>query len=122
MVFHSLVAWCIYALYIPVLIIALISADYVVRRAVWRRRKRQGKGDPGFCPSVYDMGATLEFLQVFYRPSMAYVQEAKHEADENADQDDNGDPNSPQARLRHFHRQLRRIRHGKPVDTLQWRL
>jgi hypothetical protein len=68
------------------------------------------------------MGATLEFLQVFYRPSMAYVQEAKHEADENADQDDNGDPNSPQARLRHFHRQLRRIRHGKPVDTLQWRL
>jgi hypothetical protein len=53
---------------------------------------------------------------------MAYVQEAKHEADENADQDDNGDPNSPQARLRHFHRQLRRIRHGKSVDTLQWRL
>ena len=122
MVFHSLVAWCVYALDIPVLIIAMIVVDYVVRRAVWRRRKRQGKGNPGFCPSIYDVGTTMEFLQVFYRPSMAYVLEAKQEAEEDAEEDDNGDPNSPQARLRHFHRQLRQIRRGDPVDRLEWRL
>lgn len=122
MSFHTFLAWCVYALYIPFLLIALIVADYIVRRAVWRRRKRRGKGNPGFCPSVYELGTAFEFLQVFYRPNLAYVLEAKQEAEEDADEDDNGDPNSPQARLRHFHRQLRRIRRGERVDRLEWRM
>ena len=39
--------------------------------------------------------------------------------DEAADRDDTADPDTP---LRYFHRQLRRIRQGKPVESLVLRL
>jgi hypothetical protein len=53
---------------------------------------------------------------------MAYVVEARQDADEDADEDDNGDTDTPAARMRHFHRQLRRIRRGDPVDRLVLRM
>lgn len=119
---HTLVAWCVYLFNIPFLIIVMIVFHYVTRRGLWSWRKRRGAKNPGYCPSIYEVGKSLDFLQVLYRPSMAYVLEAERQAKEDADEDDNGDPNSPQARLKHFHRQLTRIRRGDPVDRLQWRL
>lgn len=59
----------------------------------------------------------FQFMQVFHRPSMAYVLEAKQ--DEDADEDDQGDPDTP---TKHLHRQLRRIRRGEQIDTLVLRL
>jgi hypothetical protein len=56
-------------------------------------------------------------MEEFYRPSVACVIEAKLEED--VDEDENGDPDTP---LKHFHRQLRRIQQGEPVDILVLRL
>lgn len=100
----------------PFLAIAVIVAHYYLRRAAWRRRKRQGK-PPGFYPSVSSMGDALQFLQVFYRPSVAYVLEAKR--DEAAEEDDDGEPGTPKKQLL---RQLRRIRRGERVERLVIRL
>lgn len=61
----------------------------------------------------------FQFLSITYRPQHAYVKKAQIQQQEDADDDANGDPETP---LRHLHRQLRRIRRGDPVDTLVWRL
>ena len=54
------------------------------------------------------------------RASKSKTLEEKQKQD--AEEDDSGDPESPQARLRRFHRQLRRIRRGEPVDRLVLRV
>ena len=102
--------------------IVFILLHYNLRRARWRRRKRQGKRSVGFCPSSAALGMALQFMQVYHRPSMVHVLEARQDAREEADEDDNGDPETPAARRRHFHRQLRRIRRGEPVERLELRL
>jgi hypothetical protein len=53
---------------------------------------------------------------------MAHVLESRQDEAEDADEDDNGDPESTAARLKHFHRQLRRIRRGDPVERLVLRV
>lgn len=116
----SLYAWCVLALYMPFLAIVLILVHYSLRRVLWRSRKRRGKGRLGFYPSAIALGLAFQIIQVYHRPSMAYVVEAKQK--EEADADDNGDPESPAARLKHFHRQLRRIRRGELVDRLVLRM
>jgi hypothetical protein len=106
------------ALYAPFLAIGLIFAHSRLRRAVWKRNKRLLRPNLGYCPSIVRMGTAFQHLQVFYRPTMAYVLEAKQD-EEDVDEDDNGDPETP---LAHFSRQLRRIRRGERVDTLVLRL
>jgi hypothetical protein len=101
----------------PLLAIAVIFAHYYVRRAVWKHRRRLGIKNLGFCPSMAAMGTSFQFIEVFYRPNMAYVLEAK--LDEEVDEDDSGDPETPAT---HFNRQLRRIRRGENVETLVLRL
>jgi hypothetical protein len=59
----------------------------------------------------------LLFAQMFYRPTVSYVLEARQ--DEDADEDDQGDPES---REKHLNRQLKRIRRGEQVDDLVLRL
>lgn len=120
--FDHLYAWCIYASSLPFLIIILILIHYVLLRLHWRWCKWLGKKGLRFYPSTYALGLALQFIQIFHQPSMAYVVEVKQDEDEDADQDDSGDPNAPEARLKHFHRQLRRIRHGDPVDRLELRM
>ncbi len=116
----SFYAWSIWAMSLPFLAIILILLHFLVRRALWRRRARLGKGRLGFYPSTVALGMAFQFMQVFTRPSVAYVLEEKQK--EEAEEDDNGDPESPQARLRPFHRQLRRIRRGEPIDRLVLRM
>jgi len=101
----------------PFLFIAAILFDYHRRRFAWRRANRNGKKPTRFRPSSSSLGNAFQILQVFYRPTTAYVIEAKLEED--ADEDDEGDPETP-ARL--LHRQLKRIRRGEPIDTLVLRL
>lgn len=116
----SFYAWSIWAMWLPLQAIVMILAHFLVRRALWRRRARLSKGRQGYYPSTVALGMALQFMQVFTRPSVAYVLNEKQK--EEAEEDDNGDPESPQARLRQFHRQLRRIRRGEPVDRLVLRM
>jgi len=105
------------ALSAPLWAVVAILVYYQVRRTVWRRNNRHGKRNLGFCPSSAAMGMALLFLQVFHRPSVAYVVEARQEED--ADEDDDGEPESLTKQL---DRQLRKIRRGEPVERLVLRL
>lgn len=118
----SLYAWFVYALYVPFLLIGLILVHYVLIRVLWRRRKRSGKGHLGFYPSALALSLAFQFIQVYHRPSMAHVLEARQDAAEDAEEDDNGDPETPARRLKHFRRQLKRIRRGDPIDRLVLRI
>lgn len=102
---------------LPILAIGGILLHYNLRRAAWRRRKRQGRKKRGYCPSSSSLGTALQFMQVYHRPSMAYVLEAKR--DEDADEDDERDPDAVHKQLT---RQLRRIRRGESVDRLVLRI
>ncbi len=100
----------------PFLAIVIICFHYHLRRAAWKRALRHGEKPAGFCPTA-SLGSTFQILQAFYRPGIAHVIEAQEKED--VIEDDDGEPETP---LKHFHRQLRRIRQGEPVDTLVWRL
>ncbi len=117
---NTVLAWCSYAFCIPFLMVGMILVHYGLARARWRWKKRRGFSGLGFYPSAFALSLAFQFISTFHRPSIEYVIEAR--LVEDADEDGNGDPDSPQARLRHFHRQLLRIRRGDPVDRLQWRL
>jgi hypothetical protein len=110
-------AWCIFAGFIPFLAIVVILLQYFLRRFLWRRGKRLGKSNLGFYPTSFALGMALQFMQVYWRPSVAYVLEEK--LDEEADEDDEGDPEGLNKQL---DRQLKRIRRGEPVDQLVLRL
>lgn len=100
----------------PFAAILFILLHYHLRRARWKRALRQGRRPTGFCPPP-SLGPAFDLMQTFYRPSVAYLIEAKLEED--VEEDDNRDPDTP---LKHFHRQLRRIRQGEPIETLVLRL
>ena len=65
------------------------------------------------------MGAALLFLAMAHRPNLAHIAQAQIRQQEDADDDEQGGPDTPQ---KHLMRQLRRIRRGEPVDRLVWRL
>jgi len=111
----SLLAWSIYFLYAPFVAILLILTHYALRRILWRSGRRAG-----FCPSACALGMAFQYMQVWTRPNVEYVLAEKQKED--AEEDGEGDPDSPEARLRHFHRQLRGIRRGDPVERLVLRI
>jgi hypothetical protein len=61
--------------------------------------------------------AFLHFMQEFYSPGAVYLLEARQ--DQEADEDDEGDPETLTKQL---NRQLKRIRRGEQVDQLVLRL
>jgi hypothetical protein len=99
-----------------VAVIVLLGAFYF-RRARWRRRRRTKPEHPGFCPSASSLGNAFHSLQIFTRPTVAYVLEEKY--DEDMEDDGEGGPDDP---IRHLDRQLKRIRRGERVDSLTIRL
>jgi hypothetical protein len=101
---------------LPSLAIVVILAHFFLLRIRWRLNRRLGRR-LGYYPSTIALGMALQFLNVFWRPSVAHVVETRQEAD--ADEDDNGDPDTP---AKQFDRQLKRIRRGEPVDRLVLRL
>jgi len=113
----ALYVLCMSAFCVPFVAIVVILIRYVLLRARWRRNRRLGKKNPGFCPSSSALGTAFQFLQTVYRPNVAYVVEAKQLEDE--DEDDEG---GPENLTRQLERQLRRIRRGEPVDRLVLRL
>jgi len=71
--------------------------------------------------SARDVALGLAFLPfaILYRPSLAEVAKAEIRQQEDADEDDNGDHESP---VKHLLNQLRRIRRGERVETLSLHL
>lgn len=65
------------------------------------------------------VAAALMFLTTAYRPSVEFVAQAQIQEHEDADDDDQGGPDSAK---KHFHGQLRSIRNGESIDRLVWRL
>ena len=101
----------------PFLAIVAILAHYQIRRIVWKRKRRKERRALGFCPSSAALSAVFLLVTTFYRPRMDFAIEASQRED--VEEDDQGDPETPE---KHLERQLRRIRRGEPVDTLVWRL
>lgn len=84
-----------------------------VERALWRWKKRTGKGMFGFCPSAAALGNALQVVQVIAQPHVKYVIEEKFE--EPSDADDESGSLDPTA---HLMRQARRIRNGEELGYL----
>jgi hypothetical protein len=101
----------------PFLAIGAILAHHLLRRTRRWRGKWRPKRIFGYYPSAFALGMALQFLQVFFRPSVEYVLEAK--LDEASEEDDQGNPDSAAKQL---NRQLKGIRRGEPVDRLVLRL
>ena len=97
-------------LYAFVLICCVV---FGLRRFLWRRRKRQGGRNLGFCPTYTSAGNALHALQAIAQPRVEFVLAEKF--DDEADDDDEGEPDTPE---KHLHRQLRRIRRGEKVERL----
>jgi hypothetical protein len=65
------------------------------------------------------VGSAFLFLSMAYRPDHAFIAKAQIQQHEDADEDDQGGPDTPQ---KHLMRQLRKIRRGEPVEKLVLRL
>jgi hypothetical protein len=63
--------------------------------------------------------AALMFLTSAYRPSVEFIAKTQIQQQEDADDDDQGGPDSPK---KHFDQELRRLRNGEAPDRLMWRL
>jgi|SRR5580658_1026003 hypothetical protein len=117
----ALFAWFMLAGFVSFLAVVVVIGYYCFTRVLLRRRLRAGRRRSRL--SGYGLALGLAFMQlvrVFYQPDVAYLIEAKQ--DEDADEDDSGDPETPEGRFRHFHRQLRRIRRGEVIDRLVLRM
>jgi hypothetical protein len=101
----------------PYAAVVILLGIFYLKRARWKRRRRAGRKDAGFYPSASSLGNAMHSLQIFTRPTIAYVLEEKY--DEDAEDDGDGGPDDP---TRHLKRQLKRIRRGETVDTLTVRL
>jgi hypothetical protein len=114
-------AWFMLAGFVSILAMAVFSCYFLASRVVLRRRRQAGRRRSRL--SGYGLALGLVFMQLvrtFYQPDLGYLLEVKQ--DEDADEDDSSDPETPEGRLRHFRRQLRRIRRGEPVDRLVLRM
>ena len=85
---------------------------FCAQRLLWRRRKRLGR-NPGFFPTYTAAGNALQTLQAITQQRAEYVLEEKF--DDQADDDDEGEPCDP---TKHLKRQLKRIRRGEPIEKL----
>lgn len=117
----ALFAWFILAGFVSFLAVVVVFGYYCLARVLLRSRQRAGRRVSRLSGFGLALGlAFMQLVRVFYQPGLANVLEVK--LDEDADEDDSGDPESPEARLRHFHRQLKRIRRGERVDRLVLRM
>ena len=115
---HLLLVWLMlggFLLLVP-LFVALIFFT-LSRIGLWNRKRRGSLQSKIYSMCLVAGIGFLQFVQTFYQPNLKNVIAAIE--DEDADEDDNGDPDSPD---KHLHRQLRRIRRGPHVERLQVRL
>lgn len=119
---NSIYAWCIFLSFLPFLTVVVILTHYYLFRVRWfdnsghhHSRHKQ----TGFNRAPGGLSVVVQSLTLFYRPQLVLALETQQRQVEDVDEDDDGDPESPQ---KHFMRQLWRIRRGDPVETLVLRL
>lgn len=100
-------------------LIAFAAAITLLRRSKTKQEQSDGRRRPRVRVGAAALGAAFQFLAVAYRPSHAFLAKAQIQQQEDAQEDDDG---TPETSLQHLHRQLRRIRRGEPIDRLIWRL
>lgn len=107
-------------------VLAMFLAGFAVilsslKQLIWKEKdlKRRRRRVVRFSARNAAMGFAFLPLGILYRPSLVEVAKAQIRQQEDADEDDNGDPDSPR---KHLLRQLRRIRRGERVETLSLRL
>jgi len=105
------------ALLAPFLMIFVVTVYCFLRRALLKRRHRARIPHSGTYSSSLALGMAFQILQVFYQPNIVHEIQAK--LVERVEEDDEGDPETPE---KHLHRQFRRIRRGEPIDMLVLRL
>jgi hypothetical protein len=115
---HSFLAWLMlagFAALVP-LVVALVffSLSQIAR---WQRKRRGALQSKIYSMCLAAGIGFLQFVRTFYQPNLRNVIVAIE--DDDADEDDQGGPDSAH---KHLHRQLRRIRHGQYVERLQVRL
>jgi hypothetical protein len=101
------------------LIAAMLSIAWSRARERRRAAKYPNRKSRARISSTADLAAAFQFLSIAYRPNHAFTAKAQIQQQEDADENDDGSPETP---VKHLHRQLRRIRAGEPVDRLTWRL
>ena len=93
---------------------ALFTVVILFQRARFRRKKAANKNYRGFYPSAAALSLALISLQTLAQPDLHHsIEQRQTIAD---DEEENGDPDDPAAQLT---RQLKRIRHNQPIDTLK---
>jgi hypothetical protein len=103
----------------PVIAMSLVGFAVILsqlKQLIWKERdaKKRRRG-VRFSTRNVAMGFAFLPLGIMYRPSLVEVAKAQIRQQEDADEDENGDPDSPKKFLL---RQLRRIRRGEEVETL----
>jgi len=91
---------------------SLFTAAFLLQRARYRRKKAANKNHRAFYPTAAALSLALISLQTLAQPDLHHsIEQRQTEA---ADEEENGDPDDPAARL---NRQLKRIRNGERTDT-----
>ena len=111
-----------FAVSLPVAAIALVGIAVFLSRLkmlIWKPKGPRPRRL--FARFAANAAIGISFLPsaAIYRPRMIEVAKAQLRQQEDADEDDNGDPETPKRHLLH---QLRRIRSGEHVETLSLRL
>lgn len=83
------------------------------QRLRWKRRKRLGKKELGFCPTFSSLGNALQAVNRFAQPQAKIVMQVQDEAE---DPDDEEIP--AKTGPEHLHRQLQRVRNGDDAGKL----
>lgn len=86
---------------------------FYFQRFLWKRRRRLGKRDLGFCPSFSSLGTALQKANLFVQPQAKIVTMM-----EDADNDSEDDDGPAKDGTEHLHRQLKLIRNGEEVGYL----
>jgi hypothetical protein len=107
----------------PVIAMSLVAITVIasqLKQLIWKDKKPQGRRRR-MRISARDAAMGLAFLPlgIMYRPSLVEIVKTEIRQQEDADEDGNGDPESPTKDLL---RQLRRIRRGETVETLLFRI
>jgi hypothetical protein len=114
----AIYAWCLLAGFIPFVAIVVILVHYGLWRVRLLRSEQSGRKRSRLHSHCLALGmAFLQIMRVFYQPSVVYLLEAKQ--DDDAEEDDRGDP---EAVAKQLNRQLKRIRRGEVVERIVLRL
>jgi hypothetical protein len=107
-----------FAVSLPVFALTLVGIAVFLSRLkqlIWKPKGPRRRGRFGRLAANATLGISFLPFAAIYRPRMIEIAKAQIRQQEDADEDDNGDPDTP---VRHLLRQLRRIRRGEEVDRL----